>query len=103
MDIERLYVQATRGDDFAQNTTRRVSEGLAGLNRFVITANRDEADAALIVSFYGNGKETTVGKASFQIVNVSGEVIWRSGVIQGSAEEIEIKLRDELVKAMAKP
>ena len=102
-DIKRLYLTVPHGDAFAQDVMRRVSQRWAALNQFVITANRDEADAALIVSAHGNGKETTAGKASFQIVNVSGEVIWRSGVIQGSAEEIEIKLRDELVKAMEKP
>lgn len=105
VDIEKLYVEAVDDQPFSREVEKQIIEQLTSLHLFAISKNKNDSDAALIISARVNGrlKGVEIGKASFQIVNVAGEVLWRSSTLQGTAGEIQNHFAGELRTAIRQP
>jgi hypothetical protein len=107
VDIETLYLES-QSDPFAHEIERQLAASLTGLNRFVISNNKDVSDAELIIAVHAHGQrrdrrtgqDVHVGTASLQIVNIAGEVIWESSAFQGTVEEIQTDFTRQLFKAL---
>jgi hypothetical protein len=108
LDIKRIYVGAIGGSDFGRDLRQQVILKLQALNRFVIVESQDGADTALLGVVRSEGKrrdegtgvDVGVGSASIEFVNVSGEVIWRTGRHRGTADEVASGLIKDLLAAI---
>jgi hypothetical protein len=106
--VERLYVALAEDDAFSSEVRRNLAEKLKALNRFAVVASREEADTALtgVVRSEGRrrdastGREFETGSATLELLNIHGEVIWHSGRLRGTADQVASEFAYKLLAAI---
>ena len=102
LDVQRIYVESLGDDAFSQTVRQKLIEELQAGNRFVIVKGPNEADTAISGSarqdgkLRKNGQEIGVGSLALQLVNVSGEIIWRNRTSRGTAEQLASQFKRDL-------
>ena len=95
-------------DAFSRSLQQKVSERLRASNHYVVTPGSDDADTAItgLARMEGKrkdertGQEIEVGHVALQFVNVSGDVIWRTKRLRGTADEIAVQFMSDLLGAI---
>ena len=108
LSVEKIYVQSLGDDAFSLSIREKLINTLRRSTRFVITDVPDTADSAItgvVRQIAGNrnmdpAQNAAVGNVRAEILNVSGEVIWRTKVYKGSADQIAEWFTDDLLEAI---
>jgi hypothetical protein len=110
LEVERVYVGSMGDDAFSRSVQQQVIEKLRASNQYVVTQGPEDADTAVTGLARMEGKrraertsqEIEVGHVALQFVNVSGDVIWRTKRLQGTAEEIAAQFMSDLLATIEK-
>ena len=108
LEVERLYFGSIGNDVFGRTVRQKIIEKLQASNQYVVTQGVDEADTAVTGLAHLEGKrrderlgqEVEVGNVALQFVNASGDVLWRTKRLRGTAEEIAAQFMKELTDAL---
>jgi hypothetical protein len=108
LNIGPIYVEIEGDDGFSREIQQELNENLQRGNNFVIGRSKDEANAAIMgrprleykprPGTADQGKDT--GSVRLELVNISGEVIWRPRAYRGTADQIASKFVKDLLSAV---
>jgi hypothetical protein len=107
-EVKRVYVDALGEDPFSQAVRQKLIEQLRADSRLTVSEEPDDADTAVMGSARQAGtrrdertaEEVGVGYITVELVNVSGDVIWRARRFTGTAEEVASWFTKALRQAM---
>lgn len=94
LSIKNIYIEPLGKDSFSQAVQKEVVDRLISQKRFSIVNNPDDADTALTKGSHADGGLV------IEMVNPSGEVIWRSRRFSGTAPSIASRLVESLVRSI---
>lgn len=107
-EVKRVYVEPLGDDVFGRDMRQRLVEALRAEGVFEVAEDAEDADTAITwrprrtpkrgANVNGRGAESA--SVVVEVVNVSGEVIWRGGAYRGTAEQIVSRLTRDFVGAV---
>ena len=106
--IERIYVKSLGTDEFSRVLREKLLEQIQAGKRFVVVSAPNEADTAISGSARREGKrreagsdrEVEIGTLTIRLLNVSGDVLWRTPRFRGTADQIASQFIKSLLDAI---
>ncbi len=106
--VERIYVESLGTDEFSSTIRQKLLEKLQAGKRFVVVSAPNEADTAISGSARLEGKrreagadrEVEIGTLTIQLLNVSGDVLWRTPRFRGTPDQIASQFKMSLLGAI---
>ena len=106
-DVHRVYFESLGEDSFSRSVREKLIEKLRAIPQIEIVYSADTADTELTGSVQSagqetmsNGQKTEVGNAELRLINVSGEVLWRSKTYRGTAGRVSDQFAKDLLAAI---
>lgn len=106
--VERIYVESLGTDEFSRTVRKKLIEKLQAVKSLVVVGGPEGADTAVSGSAHrvarsknettGQGNE--IGSVVLQLINVSGETIWRMRKYRGTAEQVATQYTTDLLAAI---
>jgi hypothetical protein len=108
LDIGTIYVEIEGDDSFSRKIQQELNENLKRGNGFVLGLNKDEANTAIMGRLRIDNTPQSgtavlrkdIGIVRLELVNISGDVIWRPRTYRGTADQIASKFVKDLVSAV---
>ena len=108
-EVKRVYVEPLGPDAFSQNVRQALIEKLQAGERIVILRTPDEADTAITgttrrtaTTEKSTDPASEVGSITLQLVNVAGDIMWRSRKYRGTAGQVAEEFMNDLHQALRK-
>jgi hypothetical protein len=108
LDVKQVYVYSLGDEAFGQTVRQKLIDKLQASGRFVLTESSGGADTAIKGdalregkrSDENTGREIDVGSINLELLNVSGDIIWRARKYRGTAEQIAAQFTKDLLEAI---
>jgi hypothetical protein len=106
--VERVYVESLGTDEFSRTIRQELIEKLQAGKRLVVVSGPEGADTAISGSARREGKrreagsdrEVEIGTLTIQLLNVSGDVLWRTPRFRGTPDQIASQFIMNLLDAI---